>query len=76
MSLNAMREESELKMGYRKQEVDDTDATYQYIGHARKGAAATDPVWRIRRITKATGAITLPAANLNAWSDRATLTYA
>lgn len=53
-----------------------------YIGQAAAGAAATAPVWRIRKLVSPTsGGLTLQYANgesgyTHVWSDRTTYSYA
>jgi hypothetical protein len=57
----------------------DEGATYTYVGQSSPGAANTDAVWRIKRITNATTTITFADGNANfdnVWDNRASLTYA
>ena len=56
--------------------IDDT-GTYVYMGSAPSGSATSASVWKIRRITSATGdSYPVSGEALAAWDDRATETYA
>lgn len=58
-------------------QVDDT-GTYTYLGNATPGTATSEAMWRIKRVTNATGVIThADGTSLfnKIWNDRASYTY-
>lgn len=59
---------------------DGFDSTYQYVGEASFGTSTASPFWRIKRLTNASGVLTLQWADGNdeydnIWDNRASLTY-
>lgn len=56
----------------------DEVTTYTYIGYSNPGASEASAVWRIKRMTNATGSVVFADGNTrfdNVWADRASLTY-
>ncbi len=60
--------------------LDEASATVSYIGEAVPGAATSDAVWQIKRMTTTGGNIAIAWAcdglPLCKWDDRSTLDYA
>lgn len=55
----------------------DDAGTYKYVGEAAPGKATSEPVWRIMRITNATGDIQHADVGRfsQVWDNRASLSY-
>ena len=56
----------------------DEPGTYTYIGEAVPGTATSDSLWKIKRVTDATGVVLFADGNNdfdNVWDNRASLSY-
>lgn len=55
---------------------DAASSTVDYVGSAEAGAADSDPVWTITRLTITSGGDVTTATAIDAWDNRLTATYA